>query len=179
MAKRKPKWRTQNLQYTSFNKMAADLARGYIDKDMMIESYKNLVRVAQRRVNAVQKSELPYAKGRKPVFIKPENIITESMLAHEYTDVVKFLQRENTTVSGRVAQFEKVRKQLQKQGFNLTKRNFNKFTNFMDWFYQSKYAALYDSSQDIVTEVFNRSGKTSPMQWARLFEEFEESGAFD
>lgn len=180
MAKKKmPKWRTQNLQYTSFNKMSADLARHYIDFDQMVDSYKNLVKIAQRRVNAVQRSDLPYAKGRKPVFMKAENIVTESQLAHEYTDVVKFLQRKNTTVSGRVAQFEKVRKQLKKQGFNITKKNFNKFTNFMDWFYASKYAAMYDSNQDIVTEVFNRSGKSSRVQWDRLFKEFEESGAFD
>ena len=180
MAKKKmPKWRTQNLQYTSYNKMAADLARHYIDMDQMTESYKNLVKIAQRRVNAVMKSELPYAKGHKPVFMKPENIITESQLAHEYTDVVKFLQRHNTTVSGRTAQFAKVQKQLKKQGFNITKKNFNKFTNFMDWFYSSKYAAMYDSNQDIVTEVFNRSGKSSRAQWDRLFREFEESGAFD
>ena len=49
----------------------------------------------------------------------------------------------------------------------------------MDWFYSSSYAGKYDSNADITVEVFNRSRKTSPSQWNRLFKESEESGDFD
>lgn len=173
----KEKWR-QYANYSSFSKLSADLARGRVDMDMMISQYTHLYRVAQRRVTAVQKSSLPYGKGHKPAFIKPENIVTEGMLAREYTDVVKFLKRKNTTVAGRLKQFTKIQNSLRKQGFNITKKNFNKFVNFMDWFYASKYAAMFDSNEEIVNDVFNKVKRTSPSQWAKLFEEFIASGRY-
>lgn len=184
MAKKKskvktPKWKSENILYTSFNKMSADLARGYIDTDQMLASYTSLVKIARARVSKTMKSALPYGKGHIPTFKSPMNIITESELAHEYTDVVKFLLRENTTQTGRMKQFRQVQKLLRKQGFNLSPRNFQKFVNFMDWFYSSSYAGKYDSNADITVEVFNKSGKTSPSQWNRLFKEYQESGDFD
>ena len=178
MAKKEPKWK-QYIYTDSYRRLSSDMAKGAVDKGMLIDRYRHLYSVAQRRITAVQKSDLPYGKGRKPFFRKPDKLITEADVAHEFSDIAKFLLRANTTKSGRMAQFKKVQQSLKKQGFNVTKKNFNKFVNFMDWFYQSKYAALYDSSQDIVTEVFNKSGKTSASQWNRLFSEFQESGAFD
>lgn len=173
----KPKW--QSWSYKSYNKLASDLAAGRVDMDQIRSQYTELRRIASRRVNAVQKSSLPWTKGEKPVFMKSGNIVTEGQLAHEYIDIVKFLTRKNTTVKGRERQFQNVQRSLKAQGFNITKRNFGKFTRFMQWFKASKYAAMYDSNQDIVNEVFNAGGRGGANNWSSLFQEFMESGEFD
>lgn len=169
MAKKKAKW--EEGIYTSYNKLASDLAAGRVDMDMIQSQYANIRRIAMRRVERIQKSDLPWAKGTKPAFMKAENIITEGQLAHEYIDVVHFLQRKNTTLKGREAQFKKVQRKLKQQGFNINKRNFARFTRFMDWFYSSKYATMYDSNQDVVTEIFNQPGGNAK-QWSQLFEDY-------
>lgn len=170
MAKKKAKW--EEGIYRSYNKLASDLSAGRVDLDMIMAQYANIQKIAMRRVERIQKSDLPWTKGTKPTFMKPENIITEGQLAHEYIDVVHFLQRKNTTLKGREAQFRKVQRKLKAQGFNINKRNFGRFVRFMDWFYASKYAALYDSNQDIVTEVFNQPGGNAKL-WSQLFDDFK------
>ena len=170
MAKKKAKW--EEGIYTSYSKLASDLSSGRTDMEMVYDQYVNLQRIAMRRVEIIRKSDLPWAKGTKPFFMKPENIITEGQLAHEYIDVVHFLKRKNTTLKGREAQFRKVQRKLKKQGFNINKRNFARFTRFMDWFYSSKYATMYDSNQDIVTEVFNQPGGNAKL-WSQLFDDFK------
>lgn len=157
------------------NTIGKEIAKGTITEKELRQQYAKLRSVATKRIQRIEKSDIPFIKGHAPFFMKTKDIVTLQALVRELADIERFLESPSSTRKGRVEQRRKTLDTLKKRGFDVEEKDYLRFINFMEWFKNSEYSAKYDSNADIVQDVFDSaSPRAGAKAWKRLFEEFGE-----
>lgn len=145
-----------------------DLRKAYTQmRDIAVKRLKRLE--TQKNVQQFGKPNLYINNGE--YFRKTKNLIGETELLKEITDVSKFLTSKRSTISGLKETRAKTIETMREAGMDLKDSDYVDFMKFMKWFHASEYAKKYDSDASVVAEVFNNE-KSNPAEWRRLFESY-------
>lgn len=133
-------------------------AKSLTDKELRKE-YSRLRSIARKRLERFEGTEWTdtqtykaYKEGFKPI----KDIKDERELRYQLTQVARFVTTETASVSGLEKQRKQAIETLNDRGYSfVNKKNYHKFTDFMEYVRTSSIAKLYDSNQ--VAEFFEES----------------------
>ncbi len=146
----------------------------YSEKELRKE-YSRLRSQIVKQIKRTQASDLPYLPGKVPT---PPTIkeltgplgVNMQQLIYEAGEMVKLIHSKSYTREQRVAQRAMAVSIMNKRGINITVEQYADWRKFMEWFKQTEFSALYDSTSAETLDVFTE-GSTAE-QWELLVEEW-------
>ena len=149
------------------------LESGAVSEKELRSAYSRLRTRINRQVKAIAKSDVGFARGEANYFRAQKNLVTTRDLVSEVSQAIAFATGARYTIRGRREIRDKALHTLASHGIYLTADQWMEWVNFMQWFKQTEYAALYDSDSEAVMEVFEQ-GSTAK-EWERAFREWREN----
>ena len=165
------------IDLSSTRKISVALKKGTITEEQLIAEYGKMRNAVMRQIQRIQKSKIPFPKGKKP---RPPTIreistpfgIDLRSLIREFSEMQRFKRSKSYSIVAREKTRKKTLEILREHGINIKDRQYNKWVRFITWFKASAWAALYDSDSEVVMDVFKEG--SNARQWLRLFEEYRE-----
>ena len=165
----------QLKSYQSRNELIAALNKGEFTIKELKSAYSTMRKNVISQVKRINKSDIPFLKGETPYPRKVRNLVTTADIINEVTDTLKFVNSKRYTMREREATRAKTIRTLNRRGIDIGKGDYLKWIEFITWFRHSEYSALYDSTSDIVFDVFEEGANSR--DWAKLFKEWD--GQYD
>ena len=162
-------------KYTGRKQLAADINKGVITEKELASAYSRLRKNVMAQIRKIQKSDIPFLAGKVPAppTIKdlrgPLGVNTKALL-YETSEMLKFVKGKSYTMPQRKEQRRKAVAALNARGIEINESDWGKWREFIEWFKNTEYAALYDSDSDVTQEIFEQG--SSSLEWDKLFKEW-------
>lgn len=167
-----------NLATLNYNQLKKALATGQVTEKQIKRHYSDIRKTAvSRQRNVLKKAGDEFGEIEKETFVKVRDIITTDQLLRETADINKYLRSSKSTITGLKFQREKIIEKAEELGFDIDEDTYTKWLKFMNWFKNSEFSKVYDSSSEEVAEAFNAAERATPEDWRKAFEVF--NGAED
>lgn len=145
-----------------------------IPKSELIKEYERLAKRANRSLRAIGKSKFRVTSTYldwKDEFPDVKEL-SKKELVYKLSDVARYVSRETSTLSGLRRQEDRTIKKLHEHGYTfVNKRNFLKFSEFMEDIRQAYKDQKYDSERiAMVYEEMVTKKKISPEKVQKDFE---------
>lgn len=166
-------------KYTGRKQLAADINKGVITEKELASAYSRLRKNVMAQIRKIQKSDIPFLSGKIPAppTIKdlrgPLGINTKALL-YETSEMLKFVKGKSYTMPQRREQRRKAVEALKARGIEISVADWGKWREFIEWFTNTEYAALYDSDSEVTMEVFEQGSNS--FEWNKLFKEWINNG---
>ncbi len=158
----------------TYNQLGKALTAGEVSEKWLKDYYTTARKKAVDRYRKVSKTE-EFGNLEKQHFSKLKNLTTTSDLLHAISDVNRYLGSKRSTITGLKQEREQVLQTLEFHGFSfIDESNYGNWTRFISWFKSTEYARYFDSNSEELEEVFVNNEASSPVEWAKAFEEFLE-----
>lgn len=181
MAKRHAsKTAIEKVQNLSYQQLGKSIVSGELSVKELKLIYSDMRSTAMKRINRLnspenvrQFGEPKYYQEDGDYFRKTKNLVTTSSLLREISDVSRFLNTKNTTISGLKKERNYYIDIMKEKGFDVTNADYPTIKRFMKWFKSTEYAKRYGSDNPVVTNVYNTERPTEE-DWERAFAKFKE-----
>lgn len=166
-------------KYTGRKQLAADINKGVITEKELASAYSRLRKNVMAQIRKIQKSDIPFLSGKIPAppTIKdlrgPLGVNTKALL-YETSEMLKFVKGKSYTMPQRKEQRRKAVAALNARGIEINESDWGKWREFIEWFKNTEYAALYDSDSEVTLEVFEQGSNS--FDWNKLFKEWVNNG---
>lgn len=162
-------------KYTSRNQLAADIKKGKISEKDLLGAYSRMRKNVMAQIRKIQKSDIPFLAGKVPAPPKVRELkgalgVNQKALLYETAEMLKFVQGKSYTLPQRKKQRRKAVEVLNARGIYITESDWGKWREFMEWFKNTEYAALYDSDDQVIQDIFEEG--SSSVEWDILFKEW-------
>ena len=162
-------------KYTSRNQLAADIKKGKISEKELVSAYSRMRKNVMAQIRKIQKSDIPFLAGKVPAPPTVKELtgalgVNQRALLYETAEMLKFVQGKSYSLPQRKAQRKKAVEILNARGINITESEWGKWREFIEWFKHTEYAALYDSDEQVVQDIFEQG--SSSEEWDKLFKEW-------
>lgn len=162
-------------KYEDRNQVEAALRKGTISEKDLIGAYRRLRQDVMSNIRRIQKSDIPFLPGKVPAPPTIKDLtgalgVNKRALLYETGQMLKFLHSKSYTREQRKEQRKLAVESLAKHGINITESEWGKWREFIEWFKHTEYAALYDSDDQVVQDIFEEG--SSSEEWDRLFKEW-------
>lgn len=130
------------------------------------KEYSRLRKIANQRLDALLRSEFKDAqivKNNAGKYVPLKEIDSHRDLIHKLSDVARFIESSRGSVRGLQKERRETIQTLHERGYtNINKRNYQQFTQFMDYLHTAYKNHMYDSKRAIqlFTEA-NSKGKSN------------------
>lgn len=163
------------LDTSSVRKMTSALKKGKVTQQELITTYEKMRKTVMRQIQRIQKSATPFTEGAKPKFATIRELsgplgVDVRALIRELYEMTSFKSSKSYSKVYRSETRKKTLATLRSRGINIADWQYNKWVEFITWFKQSAWSALYDSDEQRVMEVFEQ-GSTAE-EWDALFREY-------
>lgn len=163
------------IDTSSVRKMTSALKKGTVTESELIKEYNRMRKNVMRQIQRIQKSATPFTKGNipRPPTVKEltgELGVDKRSLIRELYEMTAFKSSKRYSLKSRAETRRKTLTTLREHGIQIEDSEYNKWVNFITWFKQSAWAALYDSDSEVVMEVFDNG--SSAKEWDELFREY-------
>ncbi len=162
-------------KYTSRNQLAADIKKGKISEKELVSAYSRMRKNVMAQIRKIQKSDIPFLAGKVPAPPTVKELtgvlgINQRALLYETAEMLKFIQGKSYTLPQRRAQRKLAVESLAKHGIIIKESEWGKWREFIEWFKHTEYAALHDSDEQVVQDIFEQG--SSSEEWDKLFKEW-------
>ena len=163
------------LDTSSVRKMTSALKKGKVSEQELIKEYTKMRKTIMRQVQRIQKSATPFTKGAKPRFATIKELsgplgVDVRALIRELFEMTSFKASKSYSLKHRSETRLKTLATLRSRGINIKDSQYDKWVEFITWFKQSAWSALYDSDEQKVMEVFEQGSNAE--EWDALFREY-------
>lgn len=163
------------IDFSSERKISAALKKGQLTEKQLVKEYDKMRKTIMRQISRIQKSATPFTRGNVP---RPPTVkeltghigIDRRALVREIVEMQRFKSSKRYSLKTRAETRKKTLETLRAHGIHIKDSQYNKWVDFITWFRQSAWAALYDSDSEVVMEVFEEG--SSAAEWNALFREY-------
>ena len=156
---------------SAYLELVADLDRGKITEKELWGVYSRFRKTIMAQVRKIEKSDIGFLPGTEPYMREKTKLVTTRDMVHEIADALRFYHSKSYSRPQRVAQRAAAIQALKAHGIDIPLERWDDWRRFMQWFYHTEYAALYDSDSEITLQVL-ANGNNS-LEWERLFMEYK------
>ena len=162
-------------KYEDRNQVAAALRKGVISEKDLIGAYRRLRQDVMSNIRRIQKSDIPFLPGKIPAPPTIKDLtgalgVNQRALLYETGQMLKFLHSKSYTREQRKAQRKFAIESLAKHGIHIKESEWGLWREFMELFKHTEYAALFDSDEQVVQDIFAEGSRAE--EWDRLFKEW-------